>query len=146
MNILDIAIIIFIFLESSNILLLYFKPTFKYGNSMAPFKAYAKLQKSEKDKLFVKYLTNWVANTKLIFIALLIVILFTASDFTKFISLIVLIITVSAYYIRLHPIIKKLDDMDEIEPKGYSKTLMLMISGFISLFVVALLVHLLMVY
>ncbi len=35
MTILDIAILIFVVMELSNVLVMYFKPDFKYANSMA---------------------------------------------------------------------------------------------------------------
>lgn len=74
MTILDIAILIFVVMELSNVLVMYFKPDFKYANSMAVFKQWAESQQDEKQRLFVKYLVNWVANCKLIFIALLLVV------------------------------------------------------------------------
>ncbi len=145
MTILDIAILIFIFMEAMNVLILYFKPNFKYGNSMKAFKAWEKLNKEETSALFTKYMVNWVANTKLIFIALLAVILFTADDTTKFVSIVAVAICTAMYYIKLHPIIRKLDKMGDIEPKGYSKTLLIMISAIICMFFVAILIFLLTV-
>ncbi len=145
MTILDVAILIFIFFEAMNVLILYFKPNFKYGNSMRAFKSWEDLKKSEDTRLFSKYMVNWVANTKLIFIALLCVILFTANDTTKLISLIAVALCTCMYYVKLHPIIKKLDKKNNITPKGYSKTLFLMISGIICMFFVAILIFLLTV-
>ncbi len=145
MNILDISIITFILMELSNVLILYFKPKFKYGNGIAVFDDY---QIAENDKsmfLFVNYLKNWVANVKLIFIVLLFVILIKGDDELKVLSLIVLIASIFVYYISLHPIIKQLDKMGKISPEGYSKTLFWMITGFILMFTAALIIHLVMV-
>ena len=36
--VLTIAIIVFIFMELSNVIIMYFKPDFKYGNSMTVFR------------------------------------------------------------------------------------------------------------
>jgi len=44
---------------------------------------------------------------------------------------------------RLHPIIKRLDQKGEITPKGYSKTLGLMIAFFLIMFAISLIVHIL---
>lgn len=52
--ILNVAIIIFVCMELSNVLIMYFKPNFKYGNSMAVFVRWAESQKEEK----IDYLSN----------------------------------------------------------------------------------------
>jgi hypothetical protein len=141
MNILTIVIIVFIFLEVLNVLMLYFTPGTKKGNGVGIFNAYEKAKKDPEIYAFVKYLINWVAGTKLIFIALLIVILFTGSDETKLFSVIALIITILSFYWRLFPAIKKMDNVDQINPKGYSKTLAIMIATFIGVFVSALVIY-----
>ncbi len=138
MDVLNIAIIIFIFLESANITILYFFPEIKYGNGVAVFNEYYVAQKNESSRLFVKYLLNWVAGTKLVFIALLIVVLFLGDDLIKIHSLAFMCIAISSYYFMLNPIMKKLDMVDEITPKGYSKTLFLMITGINTLFISAI--------
>lgn len=137
MIIVNSAIIFFVILELGNVLILYFSPDSKMGNGVAVFNPWFKLQANESNALFVKYLVNWIAGTKLIFIGLLLVILFTAGETTKLISVIVLTLAIATYYFKLHPIIRKLDGLGEITPKGYSKTLFMMITGFIVLFILA---------
>ncbi len=137
MNILNVVILIFLLFEVLNILIMYFKPEFKYGNSMATFKAWEEAKKDEKTELFAKYMAYWVAGSKAVFIALLIVILLVADNTTKLWATIILIPAISLYYVRLHPIIKKLDAMGEIKPKGYSKMLGIMIAFFILMFAIA---------
>ncbi len=139
--ILNIVITIFIILETSNVIILYFFPSFKYGNGVSAFNEFELSKKDEARHLFAKYMTNWVAGTKLIFILLLVVILLTASDLTKIYSIIVMIISISTYYLKLAPIITKLDKLNKITPKGYSRTLTLMISGFITFFVLSLVIY-----
>ncbi len=141
MSILDISIVAFILMELSNVIILYFKPTFKYGNGIAVFDGYLESQQNETMHIFIKYLKNWVANVKLIFIVLLLVIVLKGSEELKVYSLIALILSIFIYYISLHPLIKKLDEMGKISPKGYSKTLFLMITGFILMFTLALILH-----
>ena len=134
MNILDIAIIIFVIMELANVVILYFFPDSKLGNGVAVFNPWFKAKETEASELFAKYMTNWVAGTKLIFIVLLLVILFTAENTTKFFAVLAMILSVATYYFRLGPIITKLDKMGEITPKGYSKALFWMITGFMILF------------
>lgn len=141
MNILDIAIIIFVIMESANVVILYFFPDSKLGNGVAIFNAWFRAKESEASELFAKYMANWVAGTKLIFIVLLLVILFTAENTTKFFAVLVMILSIGSYYFRLSPIIKKLDTMGNITPKGYSKTLFWMITGFMLLFTGAAIAH-----
>ncbi len=141
MLILNIAISIFIVLESLNVIILYFAPDFKQGNGVSVFKQWDKSKNDEAHHLFAKYMANWVAGSKLIFIALLIVILFNGDETLKFYSLIVMIISIASYFWKLQPIIRKLDEMNEIEPKGYSYTLSKMISGFMLMFGVACLLY-----
>lgn len=134
MIILNIAIIIFIIMESLNILILYFAPDSPLGNGVAVFNGWHKSKDDEAMHLFARYMTNWVANAKLIFIVLLIVILFTGSELTKLLTVFAMVLSIAAYFFRLHPIIKKLDSMGEITPKGYSKALFAMITGFVVMF------------
>lgn len=65
--VLDIAIIVFIFMELSNVIIMYFKPDFKYGNSMTVFRNWWDSRKDDNMRSFVNYLVNRVANCKLIF-------------------------------------------------------------------------------
>ena len=111
------------------------------GNGVAVFNPWFKAKKEESDELFAKYMVNWVAGTKLIFIVLLLVILFTAQETTKIFAVLAMILSIATYYFRLNPIIKRLDEMGEITPKGYSKTLFYMITGFIVMFSTALLIY-----
>ncbi len=142
MNILTIAIIIFIILESLNILTLYFYPGSQLGNGVGVFNAWEKSKADPEIHQFVRYLVYWVAGTKLIFIALLIVILLTADEETQLLTLVALIASVFSFFWRLYPIIKSQDAEGAITPPGYSRTLGIMIAGFIGLFAIALAWHL----
>lgn len=139
--ILNAAIIVFVCMELANVLIMYFKPDFKYGNSMAVFRRWAQSQSEEKTRLFVKYLVNWVANCKLIFIVLLVVVLIVADAMLKVYAIAAMILSIAIYFVSLHPIILKLDRMGEITPKGYSRTLALMIGGFMIMFGLALVLY-----
>ncbi len=138
MNIISIGITIFIILESLNVLTLYFYPGSQMGNGLGVFNAWEKSKKDPEMHQFVQYLVFWVAGTKLIFISLLVVILFTAPESTQLLTTVAMIASISSFYWRLHPIIKKLDAEGHITPTGYSKTLGIMITGFIGLFAIVL--------
>lgn len=142
MNILQIAMTVFIFLELMNVTMLYFNPGSKIGNGIGVFDAYEKSKEDEEVHNLVKYLVYWVAGTKLIFIALLIVIIFTASYITQLFAVAVLIASILSFYWRLYPIMKGMDAKNQITPKGYSKTLHRMIAVFIGGFAIALLIAL----
>lgn len=142
MNILSVVIVIFIVLESSNILMLYFTPGTKRGNGMGVFNAYEKSKNNSELYPLVSYLINWVAGTKLIFIFLLIVIVILGNDTIKLVSIGALILSIASFYWRLYPIIKSLDEQKQITPEGYSKTLGIMIAGFISIFLIAAVLYL----
>jgi hypothetical protein len=108
------------------------------GNGVGIFNAWEKSKTDPEMHLFVSYLVNWVAGTKLIFIALLIVILLSAGETTQLLTVVALIASISSFFWRLFPIVKSLDRDNQITPPGYSKTLGLLITGFIGLFVIAL--------
>lgn len=140
MDILSIVIIVFLVLELMNVITLYLTPGSKRGNGLGIFKAFEKSKKDPEVFELVKYLTNWVAGTKLIFICLLIGILITGSDESKVFSIIALIFSIATFFSRLYPSIRRLDMDGQIVPKGYSKTLGIMIISFIAVFLVALIV------
>lgn len=138
MDFLSIAIIMFLILETANVIILYFKPDSKLGNGVAVFNAWEESKKDKQLHQFVKYLVFWVAGTKLIFIVLLLVILIFGTPIVKALSVVVLILSILSFYWRLFPIMKGLDKEGQINPKGYSKTLGLMIGSFILVFSIAL--------
>ncbi len=142
MNILSIVIIAFVILELFNVLMLYFMPGTKKGNGVGVFNAYEKSKQDPDISAFVKYLINWIAGTKLIFIALLAVVLIFGDHTIKLYSIGALIISISSFFWRLFPAIKQMDENGQITPKGYSKTLGMMIACFIGLFIIALLIYL----
>lgn len=141
MSILDISIIIFVIMESANVAILYFMPDSRLGNGVAVFNNWFRAKEKEDEELYARYMVNWVAGTKLIFIVLLLVILITGSELTKFCGVLVMILSIVTYYFRLHPVIKKLDSLGMITPAGYSKVLFMMITAFILMFSCAAVVY-----
>lgn len=144
MDILSIAIVIFCIMETGNVLILYFMPDSRLGNGVAVFDSWKDAKKETSMDLFAHYMAYWVAGVKLIFIFLLLVVLFTGSELTKIWAVVAMILSIATYFWKLHPIIKKLDALGKITPKGYSKTLGWMITGFLIMFTLALGIHLFM--
>jgi len=141
MDILSIAIVVFIVMETLNILILYFKPDSRLGNGVAVFDSWNDAKKDESMTLFSHYMAYWVAGSKLIFIVLLLVVLITGTETTRLFAVGAMILSIATYFWKLHPIIKKLDSMGKITPKGYSKTLGGMIAGFLAMFSIAFILY-----
>lgn len=137
MSIIKGVIVVFILLELSNILALYFAPGSKKANSVGVFTAWEKSKQYPEIHDFVKYLVYWIAGSKLIFILLLIVIItFTTPEIQR-ISIFALAIATMLFYWRLFPLIRKMDQKGEIEPHNYSLILGIMIFVFIVVFLIA---------
>ncbi len=120
MTLITIVSIFFIVLESLNILMMYIKPEFKYSNGVGVFNAWNKSKGNEEVHNLAKYLVRWVANTKIIFIGLLIVILVIPYPDIQLYSMLVMAITTFMFFITLFPIIRRMDKKDQITPKNYS--------------------------
>lgn len=142
MNILQIIIIVFCVLELLNILVLYTKPSMKEGNGVGVFKVMHELQEGDQVFALVKYLINWVANVKLIFVALAITIVIFGTEIVQFHATLALMFSTFMFYITLYPILKKLDDENLLITKGYSKTLAYTILSFIIMFIIAIIIFL----
>jgi fatty acid desaturase len=129
-----IVIIAFIILELSNVLALYFTPGSKRANAVGVFSAWEKSKQYPEIHDLVKYLVNWVAGTKLIFLLLLGVIVIFGDLELQQLSLIALGIATLTFFWRLFPLIRKMDHQDQIRPKNYSIILGVMILTMITLF------------
>ena len=143
MNILTIAMGAFVCLELLNVLMLYFTPGSRRGNGVGVFNAWEKSKEDDNVHQLVRYLVFWVAGTKLIFIGLLIVIIFTGGRTTQLVSVGVMILSILSFYWKLYPMIRRMDHKTQITPKGYSKTLGVMIAAFVAVFLASFLIALL---
>jgi hypothetical protein len=131
-----IAIIAFMLLELANVLSLYFSKDSARGNGIGVFKAWEKSKSDPEMNNFATYLVDWVAGTKLIFLALLCVIVLFGTPIMHFWALWALMISIAVYYWKLHPMIKKMDREDQLNTKGYSKQLGGMIAIILLLFLI----------
>jgi len=131
MNILKWAILLFTIIESLNVIMLYFAPGMKQGNALGVFTAWEKAQKDEEMKSFAYYMAAWVAGAKLIFILLGISVILWGNIEMQIATCGAMVISISSFFFKLYPLIKNMDKNGQIEPKGYSKTLLAMIITFI---------------
>ena len=120
MNILQIAILIFVVIESLNVLTLYFNAGSRIGNGLGVFNAYDLAEKDEMVGPFVRYLIDWVAGAKLIFVMVGIAILFSTEPLVHLLVVIAFIISILSFYYRLFPMIKRLDEKGQITPCGHA--------------------------
>ena len=137
MHVLTNIIIGFLILESINVATLYFSPGSKLANGVGVFKAWEESKQYPDIHNFIKYLVNWVAGAKLIFIFLLIVVLYFGDQDTLLYTTVALFASVLSFYWRLFPLIRQMDQNAQIEPKNYSIGLAGMILGFVIIFFVA---------
>lgn len=128
-------------MELGNVLILYFMPDSRLGNGVAVFDSWNYVKEDKTLNLFSHYMAYWVAGVKLIFIFLLVVVLLTGTEVTRVWAVVAMILSIATYFWKLHPIIKKLDQMGKITPKGYSKTLGLMITGILIMFSLSLIIY-----
>jgi len=136
MSLIIIVIAAFMFLELSNVVALYFRKDSKNFNSVGVFKAWEKSKNDSEMHNFTNYLVNWIAGTKLIFLSLLTVIILFGTPMMQFWALWALMLSISTFYWKLYPLVKKMDKDSQLDPKGYSKTLGAMITVFIFVFLV----------
>ncbi|GAP08982.1 hypothetical protein BECAL_00115 [Bellilinea caldifistulae] len=132
--IVKIILLAFIFLETSNVLALYFAPGSKRANAVGVFSAWEKSKQMPDVHAFIRYLVYWVAGAKLIFLLLLVVIVLFGDEALQRISLLALAIGTVSFYWRLFPLIRSMDRDGQIEPPNYSARLGWMIVGLIILF------------
>ncbi len=141
MNLLLVVAIVFVLMELSNVLVMYFKPGSTKANSVGVFIAWEESKQYPEIHDFVKYLVNWVAGTKLIFLSLLTVIIIFGDPVIQFYGILALVISISTFYWRLYPLIRKMDREDQVTPKNYSRIVAAMILVMIIMFSASLILQ-----
>jgi hypothetical protein len=127
MTILYIVTTLFLILELANVLALYFRPDSLNFNSVGVFKAWEQSKAHPEIHDLIRYLTYWVAGTKLVFIALLAIILLTTSEHTQRVAALVMIPCIATFYWRLFPLSRKMGREGQLVTKNYDKVLSTMI-------------------
>ncbi|HMS92279.1 MAG TPA: hypothetical protein PJ993_02450 [Candidatus Saccharibacteria bacterium] len=128
MIILNTVLAIFIVLELFNLLALYLNPSMKQMNAVGVFNVWEKSKKDSETHSLISYLVYWVAGTKLIIVSLLTVVLLLADPTLKIIAVGVLALTITSFYWKMYPIVKNLDRDNHLAPRGYHKTLSIIIA------------------
>jgi len=133
---LTVAIGLFGLLELMNVGVLYFMPGSRKANGVGVFVACERSKADPELHQFVRYLVYWVAGTKLIFLALLAVLLLLGSDQAKFAAAAVLALSIAVFFWRMFPLARRMDAAGQMQPPGYSKVLGAMIGVMVVVFAV----------
>lgn len=137
MGVLTIIVVIFLVLEISNVLALYFATGSDKFNALGVFKAWEASKAHPELHALIRYLAYWVAGTKLIFIFLMVVILWLGDARLQVFAVGALIASIASFWWRLFPLIRSIDADGGLQPAGYAKTLGLMILGFTVILITA---------
>jgi fatty acid desaturase len=113
----------FLLLEISNAFVLFFTPDSKQVHGMGMFPAWEKSKSDPDIHKLMRYLTIWVAGSKLILVALLIVLLVWGNQQLIIIAGFAMVISMLPFYFGLFPAMKKIDENNQVDPKGFSMRL-----------------------
>ena len=136
MNTLQTILIIFVIVELMNVLELYYFRERCMFNNVALFECWERAKEDPQMYALISYLMNWVAGVKLISIGLLLVIVFTTPQFSILIAAISMVLTISTFYWRMYPTLRKQDFRGNLDPKGRSLQLGVMV-GVLELGIIA---------
>lgn len=118
-----IVLLVFILLEFSNVVALYFFPGSKRANAVGVFSAWEKSKQFPEIHDLMRYLVYWVAGTKLIFLFLLgLIVVFADVNLQRW-SLAALGLATLTFYWRMFPLARNMDQNDQVRPKKYSLVL-----------------------
>ena len=129
MKTLQITLTVFALIETLNMLELYFLQNNCKFNGACIFSGWEKSKADPEVHALVRYLVNWLAGVKMIVIALVLVIVFTAPESTLLVTAIALIITIASFYWRRYPLLCSADKAGQLSPRGHSKRLSIMLAG-----------------
>jgi len=137
MTIIKTVLLVFILLEFSNVVALYFFPGSRRANAVGFFSAWEQSKQFPEIHDLMRYLVFWVAGAKLIFLFLLVLIVAFADLNLQRWSLMALALATVSFYWRMFPLARKMDRDGQIKLKNYSLVLGGMILALILLFVLA---------
>jgi hypothetical protein len=130
-----IVLLVFIVLEFSNVVALYFYPGSKKANAVGMFDAWEKSKQYPEIHDLMRYLVFWVAGAKLIFLLLLGLFVVFADLNLQRLSLVALALATLIFYWRMFPLARKMDHEGRVHPRNYSLILGGMILALIVLFI-----------
>ena len=129
MKTLQITLLVFAFIETLNMLELYFLQNNCKFNGACIFSGWEKSKSDPEVHALMQYLVNWLAGVKIIVIALVLVLVFTAPETTLLVAAVALVITIGSFYWRLFPALRIADKAGQIKSKGHSTRLGFMVAG-----------------
>lgn len=132
-----VIILLFMLLESANVLSLYFWPENPYANGVGVFRAWEKSKADPTMHRFARYLVNWVAGTKLIFLLLLGIILWRGDAVIWRLTAAALALAIATFFWRLYPLARQMGQAGELTPSRYDRTLAAMIAVMVAAFLLA---------
>ena len=133
---LTLAIGVFGLLELMNVAVLYFAPGSRKANGVGVFAAWERSKADPEVHQFVRYLVYWVAGTKLIFLALLVVVVAIGSDEVRTAAAAALAVSIAVFFWRMFPLARQMDAAGQVLPSGYSKVLGVMIAVMVVVFAI----------
>jgi len=136
MLVLTWAIGLFMLLELMNVATLYLAPGSRKANGVGVFAAWERSRADPELHQFVRYLVYWVAGTKLIFLALLAIVLTMGSDQVKTAASAVLAVSIAVFFWRMFPLARRIDAAGQMVPAGYSRVLGIMIGVMVAVFAI----------
>ncbi len=129
MKTLQITLLIFAFIESLNMLELYFLQNNCKFNGACIFSGWEKSKADPEVHMLMRYLVNWLAGVKMIVVALVLVLAFTALENTLILATVALVITIASFYWRLYPMLRAADKAGQLSSHGHAKRLSMMLMG-----------------
>ena len=129
MKTLQVTLLVFALIETLNMLELYFLQNNCKFNGACIFSGWEKSKADPEVHALMRYLINWLAGVKMIVIALVLVLVFTAPESTLLAATVALIITIASFYWRLYPALRKADKAGQLNPHRHSKRLSFMLMG-----------------
>lgn len=129
MNAIQITLLVFVGIEALNMLELYFLQDNCRFNGACIFSGWEKSKEDPEVHALMRYLVNWLAGVKMIVIGLVLVLIFTAPEKTLLLAAVALVITIGSFYWRLFPSLRTADKAGQIQSKGHSKRLGIMVAG-----------------
>ncbi len=135
-----IIIVLFMALESANVLSLYFWPENPYANGVGVFRAWHKSKADPDMHRFARYMVNWVAGTKLIFLILLGILVLRGDALTLRLSAAAMALAIATFFWRLYPLVRQMGRAGELTPARYDRTLASMIAAMVAAFLLAALI------
>ena len=108
--------VVFGVLEAMNVAVLYGAPGSRKANGVGLFAAWEKSKADPEVHLLVRYLVYWVAGVKVIFLALLAVIVVTGTERTQTAAGAALAAAVAVFFWRLFPLARRADASGAMRP------------------------------